>query len=89
MFHLTGQWGTPTVTVAGVLAMLAGVLASSVESVGDYYACARISGAPPPPVHALNRGKETFSKQGNPHLKLPSNKDHRGYYLLSTLEEQV
>ena len=27
-----------------------------VESVGDYYACARLSGAPPPPVHAVNRG---------------------------------
>ena len=22
----------------------------------DYYACARLSGAPPPPVHAINRG---------------------------------
>lgn len=36
--------------------MLAGVLASMVESVGDYYACARLSGAPPPPAHAINRG---------------------------------
>ena len=36
--------------------MLAGVLASAIESVGDYYACARLSGAPPPPVHAINRG---------------------------------
>lgn len=52
-----GQWGTPTVSVAGVFGMLAGVLASMVESVGDYYACARLSGAPPPPDHAINRGK--------------------------------
>ena len=36
--------------------MFAGVLASAIESVGDYYACARLSGAPPPPVHAVNRG---------------------------------
>ena len=36
--------------------MFAGVLASAVESVGDYFACARLSGAPPPPVHAVNRG---------------------------------
>ena len=36
--------------------MLAGVLASAIESVGDYYACARLSGAPPPPIHAINRG---------------------------------
>jgi len=27
-----------------------------VESVGDYYACARLAGAPPPPRHAINRG---------------------------------
>ena len=36
--------------------MLAGVLASAIESVGDYYACARLSGASPPPIHAVNRG---------------------------------
>lgn len=50
------QWGLPTVTIAGVLGMIAGILASMVESIGDYYACARISGAPPPPEHAVNRG---------------------------------
>ncbi|XP_064613847.1 solute carrier family 23 member 1-like isoform X2 [Liolophura sinensis] len=55
-FPYPGQWGTPTVSTAGVFAMLAGVLASMVESVGDYYACARLSGAPPPPDHAINRG---------------------------------
>ena len=36
--------------------MLAGVLSSMIESVGDYYACARLAGAPPPPIHAVNRG---------------------------------
>ncbi|KAJ7386674.1 hypothetical protein OS493_006682 [Desmophyllum pertusum] len=55
-FPYPGQWGTPTVSAAGVFGMLAGVLASIIESVGDYYACARFSGAPPPPTHALNRG---------------------------------
>jgi len=53
---IVGQWGTPTVSAAGVFGMLAGVLASIIESVGDYYACARLSGAPPPPRHAINRG---------------------------------
>ena len=38
------QWGVPNVTVAGVFGMLAGVLASAIESVGDYYACARLAG---------------------------------------------
>ena len=36
--------------------MFAGILAGMVESIGDYYACARLSGAPPPPDHAINRG---------------------------------
>ncbi|XP_072029177.1 solute carrier family 23 member 1-like [Amphiura filiformis] len=55
-FPYPGQWGVPTVTVAGVFGMIAGVLASVVESIGDYFACARLAGAPPPPVHAVNRG---------------------------------
>ncbi|KAJ8002726.1 hypothetical protein DPEC_G00161940 [Dallia pectoralis] len=57
-FHIPypGQWGTPTVSVSSVLGMTAGVLASTMESIGDYYACARLSGAPPPPTHAINRG---------------------------------
>lgn len=46
----------PTLSVAGVFGILAGVLASIIESVGDYYACARLAGAPPPPKHAINRG---------------------------------
>ena len=50
------QWGWPKVGVAGVIGMLTGVLASAIESIGDYYACARLSGAPPPPIHAINRG---------------------------------
>uniref|UniRef100_A0A671NDS2 Solute carrier family 23 member 1 n=1 Tax=Sinocyclocheilus anshuiensis TaxID=1608454 RepID=A0A671NDS2_9TELE len=50
------QWGLPTVTVAGVLGMFSATLAGIVESIGDYYACACLSEAPPPPVHAINRG---------------------------------
>lgn len=56
-----GQWGLPTVTVAGVLGMFSATLAGIVESIGDYYACARLAGAPPPPIHAINRfGEELF-----------------------------
>ncbi|KAK3535972.1 hypothetical protein QTP70_022854 [Hemibagrus guttatus] len=51
-----GQWGLPTVSISSVLGMMAGVLASTMESIGDYYACARLSGAPNPPTHAINRG---------------------------------
>jgi len=39
-----------------VFGILAGVFTSIIESVGDYYACARIAGALPPPKHAVNRG---------------------------------
>ncbi|XP_036373942.1 xan_ur_permease domain-containing protein [Megalops cyprinoides] len=55
-FPYPGQWGVPTVSLAGVFGILAGVISSMVESVGDYHACARLSGAPPPPKHAINRG---------------------------------
>lgn len=50
------QWGVPTVSAGAVMGLLAGVVVSMVESVGDYHACARLSGAPPPPAHAINRG---------------------------------
>ncbi|KAK1159443.1 solute carrier family 23 member 1 [Acipenser oxyrinchus oxyrinchus] len=50
------QWGIPTVTAAGVLGMFSATLSGIIESIGDYYACARLAGAPPPPIHAINRG---------------------------------
>ncbi|XP_077861835.1 solute carrier family 23 member 1-like [Saccoglossus kowalevskii] len=55
-FPLPGQWGAPRFSFALVVGMITGVLASIVESIGDYYACARLSGAPSPPPHAVNRG---------------------------------
>lgn len=55
-FPYPGQWGTPTVSAGSVFGMLAAVIASMIESVGDYYACARLSQAPPPPMHAVTRG---------------------------------
>ena len=42
--------------MAGAIGMMAGVLASMLESIGDYYACARLSGAGKPELHAVNRG---------------------------------
>ena len=42
--------------MAGVIGMMAAVVAIIIESIGDYYACARLCGAPPPPDHAINRG---------------------------------
>uniref|UniRef100_A0A3Q3GS86 Solute carrier family 23 member 1-like n=1 Tax=Labrus bergylta TaxID=56723 RepID=A0A3Q3GS86_9LABR len=51
-----GQWGVPTVSLAGVMGITAGIICSMAESVGDYHSCAKLSGAPPPPKHAINRG---------------------------------
>ena len=44
-------------TLAAVLGMIAAIIASIIESVGDYYACARLAGATVPPSSAVNRGK--------------------------------
>jgi xanthine/uracil permease len=54
------KWGFPSLTSsvlwAGVFGMLAGYLASMIESIGDYYACARISEAPVPTGRMISRG---------------------------------
>ena len=50
------QWGTPQFGIAAFVGMLAGYIASMVESIGDYYACARLSGAPTPDKRLINRG---------------------------------
>jgi nucleobase transporter 1/2 len=43
-FPLPFQFGVPTMSWAGTLTMLAGALPAAVESLGDYYAGADISG---------------------------------------------
>lgn len=53
------QFGTPTVSVAGFAGMLAATISSIIESVGDYFAAARLSNAEAPPPHAVNRGIAT------------------------------
>ncbi len=53
------KWGLPTltsITVAGSFGMLAGYLASMIESIGDYYACSRISEGPVPTEKMISRG---------------------------------
>ncbi len=50
------QWGVPVFGAAAAVGMLAGYLASIVESVGDYYACARLAGASIPDAKTVNRG---------------------------------
>ena len=54
------KWGFPnlgsTTLWAGVFGMLAGYVASMIESIGDYNACARISEAPVPTGRMISRG---------------------------------
>ena len=50
------QWGTPEFTTAFVIGMFAGVIASMIESFGDYYAVARISGEKAPNAKRINHG---------------------------------
>ena len=50
------QWGMPQFGGAAIVGMLAGYIASMVESIGDYYACARLAGAPTPDEKTINRG---------------------------------
>jgi len=54
------KWGVPdfgsSTLWAGAVGMLAGYLASMIESIGDYYACARISEAPVPTEKMISRG---------------------------------
>ena len=54
------KWGFPDFSSAtlwaGAFGMLAGYLASMIESIGDYYACARISEAPAPTSKMISRG---------------------------------
>ena len=54
------KWGMPnwgsSLLWAGVAGMLAGYFASMIESIGDYYACARISEGPVPTSRMISRG---------------------------------
>ncbi|ADB59901.1 Xanthine/uracil/vitamin C permease [Haloterrigena turkmenica DSM 5511] len=50
------QWGTPQITTAFVIGMFAGVLASIVESIGDYYAVANLTGSAAPSEKRINHG---------------------------------
>jgi nucleobase transporter 1/2 len=46
----------PVFGAGAIVGMMAGYLASIIESVGDYYACARLSGAPVPDAKVIDRG---------------------------------
>uniref|UniRef100_T1J1F0 Uncharacterized protein n=1 Tax=Strigamia maritima TaxID=126957 RepID=T1J1F0_STRMM len=50
------QWGLPSVNLVCFIGMLGSSVANVIVAVGNYYICARMSTAPPPPIDAINRG---------------------------------
>jgi len=50
------QWGAPVFEGWAIAPMLGAMIASMVESIADYYACAKLSGAPPPTGAVISRG---------------------------------
>jgi uracil-xanthine permease len=53
------KWGFPDFKIALILAMVAAYMASMIESIGDYYAAARMSEAPTPTAAMISRGLGT------------------------------
>ncbi|WP_425398201.1 uracil-xanthine permease family protein [Aeoliella sp.] len=49
-------WGWPQFTTSATVAVLAGYLASMIESFGDYHACKNIAGAGDPTPEEISRG---------------------------------
>ena len=43
-------------SIAALIACFIATIISVLDSIGDYFACARASRAPVPPAHAVNRG---------------------------------
>jgi xanthine/uracil permease len=50
------QWGLPRVTPGFVVGMIAGMLASVIESFGDYHSVARMAGRGAPSARRINHG---------------------------------
>ncbi|KAJ8321043.1 hypothetical protein KUTeg_002630, partial [Tegillarca granosa] len=50
------QFGAPHFSIDVFVTFIIATLVSVIDSIGDYYACARICKVPPPPSHAVNRG---------------------------------
>ena len=55
-FSFSGQFGPPGFTLSAFISFMIATLTSIIDSIGDYYACARVCNLPPPPDHAMNRG---------------------------------
>uniref|UniRef100_A0A2S2QYL4 Solute carrier family 23 member 1 n=1 Tax=Sipha flava TaxID=143950 RepID=A0A2S2QYL4_9HEMI len=50
------QWGWPKFSLTSIMAMLPALFISIVESVGNFYTCAKIANLKTPPANVVNRG---------------------------------
>lgn len=50
------QFGPPSFDISIFVGFFIATLISVLDSIGDYYACAKTCNVPPPPSHAVNRG---------------------------------
>ncbi|XP_052781708.1 solute carrier family 23 member 1-like isoform X2 [Mya arenaria] len=55
-FPYPGQFGPFGFSGAAFISCMIATLISVLDSIGDYYACARVCRVPAPPKHAVNRG---------------------------------
>ncbi|XP_053407237.1 solute carrier family 23 member 1-like isoform X1 [Mercenaria mercenaria] len=55
-FPYPGQFGAMSFSSTALVGCLLATILSILDSVGDYFACARACHVPPPPRHAVNRG---------------------------------
>lgn len=53
---VSGQFGSPLFNVTIFVGFLSTVVSSIFETIGDYFCTASLSGVPPPPRSAINRG---------------------------------
>ncbi|XP_045169343.2 solute carrier family 23 member 2-like isoform X2 [Mercenaria mercenaria] len=51
-----GQYGAFGFSAAAFLSFMIATVMSILDSIGDYYACAKVARVPAPPKHAVNRG---------------------------------
>ncbi|VDI69361.1 solute carrier family 23 (nucleobase transporter), member 1/2 [Mytilus galloprovincialis] len=55
-FPYPGQFGTISFSTSVFAGFMIGTITSILDSIGDYYACAKMCNLPPPPAHTVNRG---------------------------------
>ncbi|CAG2213594.1 SLC23A1 [Mytilus edulis] len=55
-FPYPGQFGRISFSTSVFAGFMIGTITSILDSIGDYYACAKMCNLPPPPAHTVNRG---------------------------------